>query len=477
MANSNGWGDGASNNLIGWGQGANNNIGWGDSHLKSWAGATDIAGFDSAAISYFNATGISGATQQDAIDNLIRGLKDDGIWSKMKAVYPFVTDNRNIFSYTEDFGNAFWFKDAVTITNNSITAPNGTLTADSIVENTANSQHYIGVTSGLTLTAAPYTISAYLKKANRDWASLGLYNGTDSKNAWFNLNTGTIGTINAGVTATITDVGNGWYRCSVTRTMAAVSNNFVGISPQISDGSSSHLGNGLVGVYCWGAQLELGSTATTYQPIATTQQAFIANQFKYNLVNPLDTDAAFRLVFNGGWTHSVNGATPNGTNGYADTKLVPSISFSSNNSSFGVYSRTDNVNGENFLGTSTAIANRVFMYVKFTVLGASQFNHNSQTFASPLLLNSSGYFASSRIAAGTHKVFVNGALNTTSVSNEQGLSTVPIFLASSNASGSASGFSNRQLAFAHFADGLTDTESANLYTRVQAFQTALNRQV
>jgi hypothetical protein len=188
MANSNGWGDGASNNLIGWGQGADNAIGWGDSHLKSWAGATDIAGFDTSAISYFNATGISGATQQDAIDNLIRGLKDDGIWSKMKAVYPFVTDNRNLFGYTEDFSNAFWFKDGVTITSNSITAPNGTLTADSLIENTANSQHYVGVTSGLTLTAAPYTISAYLKKANRDFASIVFYKYNDSKKKLLNFN-------------------------------------------------------------------------------------------------------------------------------------------------------------------------------------------------------------------------------------------------------------------------------------------------
>ena len=44
MANTNGWGDGASNNNIGWGQGANNVIGWGDSHSNSWAGATDIVG-------------------------------------------------------------------------------------------------------------------------------------------------------------------------------------------------------------------------------------------------------------------------------------------------------------------------------------------------------------------------------------------------------------------------------------------------
>lgn len=45
MANSNGWGDGASNNSIGWGQGAvNNSISWGYSHEVSWAGLTDIVG-------------------------------------------------------------------------------------------------------------------------------------------------------------------------------------------------------------------------------------------------------------------------------------------------------------------------------------------------------------------------------------------------------------------------------------------------
>lgn len=295
MANSNGWGDGASNNLIGWGQGADNAIGWGDSHLKSWSGLTDIAGFDNASIAFFNATGITDATQQDAIDNLVRGLKDDGIWSKMKAVYPFV-----------------------------------------------------------------------------------------------------------------------------------------------------------------------GGTATTH---------------KYNLVNPVDSDAAFRLVFNGGWTHSSLGALPNGTNGYADTKFVPSTSFSSNNSSFGVYSRTDNVNGENLLGTSTTTANRILMYVKFTSGGASQINHNSQSPAQPTILNSSGLFVSNRISAGTQKVFYNGNSIASISSSEQSLSTVPIFISSGNNNGTASGFSNRQLAFAHFADGLTDTEAANLYTRVQAFQTALNRQV
>ena len=53
MANSNGWGDGAANNTIGWGQGANNEIGWGKSHLLSYAGLTDIVGLISGDIAPF----------------------------------------------------------------------------------------------------------------------------------------------------------------------------------------------------------------------------------------------------------------------------------------------------------------------------------------------------------------------------------------------------------------------------------------
>ena len=70
----------------------------------------------------------------------------------------------------------------------------------------------------------------------------------------------------------------------------------------------------------------VGGTATTH---------------KYNLKNPLDTDAAFRLVFSGGWTHSANGATPNGTNAFADTFFNPSTDFVIGSTHLSYYSRTN----------------------------------------------------------------------------------------------------------------------------------------
>jgi len=133
MANSNGWGDGAANNAIGWGQGANNNIGWGKSHSTSNAGLTDIVGLttDSDAQAFITAAAITNATQQSAIDTLVKGLKTDGIWTKMKAIYPFVGGTASTHKYNlkdpRDLDAAFRLQFNGGITHSSTgVLPNGT---------------------------------------------------------------------------------------------------------------------------------------------------------------------------------------------------------------------------------------------------------------------------------------------------------------------------------------------------------------
>ena len=66
-----------------------------------------------------------------------------------------------------------------------------------------------------------------------------------------------------------------------------------------------------------------------------------ANSHKFNLKDPRNLDGAYRLVFNGGWTHTSNGAKPNGTTGYAETYLNNNI-LGLNDISFGVYFGEDN---------------------------------------------------------------------------------------------------------------------------------------
>jgi hypothetical protein len=426
---------------------------------------------------YLAATGITGETQVSAIYKLMSDLKAFGLWSKMKAVYPFVTDNRNLLDYTEDFSNAAWAKSNSNVTTNTATAPNGTLTADTLSDGTLNNLHYVSTSKIAFGQNGSNTSTIYAKANTLNYLWMYFYNGSEPAGvaAWFNLSNGTVGTVQSGLTASIENVGNGWYRCSITRNFnftAAGSNCGYGVSN--SDNVNSYLGTNK-SIYIWGAQLELGSTATTYQPIATTQQAYIASQFKYNLVNPVDSDAAFRLVFNGGWTHSSTGATPNGVNGYADTNFNPLTNLNVNSNHQSVYLRTENTyqnvvdigqTDNNWLSAVYwGVAGRTYIYnptnailiTSTTTTGSNNLSINTRR-------NSTDFaFFNNNTKHGT-----NTSLNVSSFTSGN------VTLASA---GGTLYFSPRQNSFTSIGDGLTDTEAANLYTIVQNFQTSLNRQV
>jgi hypothetical protein len=291
MANSNGWGDGAANNAIGWGQGANNNIGWGDSHAKSYAGLTDIVGLDSSASAFISAAGITDATQISAINNLVVGMKADGIWIKMKAIYPFV-----------------------------------------------------------------------------------------------------------------------------------------------------------------------GGTASTH---------------KWNLKDPRDLDAAFRLVFNGGWTHSSTGATPNGTNGYADTNVINNTNLTDRASHWSMYFRT--LVNDGFNGYYQSAAGAVFGVQpkdSTTKIAVGLNNLTVTTVTSTL-----GYYVGSINSTTLGKLYVNNsnAYNTITPLNIN--ANLKFYIGALNSSGTAILYSSNQCSFSTLGDKLTDTEAANLYSRVNTFQVALSRNV
>jgi hypothetical protein len=229
-------------------------------------------------------------------------------------------------------------------------------------------------------------------------------------------------------------------------------------------------------IYVYAPQLELGSTATTYQPIATTQQAYIASQFKYNLKDPRDLDAAFRLVFNGGWTHSSTGATPNGTNGYADTKLVPSSVLALNSSHISGYTRTNTsvlaplLSSEN----ATSYANGIFIWPKYTGNLFSVRINDDNSDSATAVTNTQGLHLATRTASNVKKYRHNTTqiLSNTTASSALNVASIYIGASRNNAN-----YSTHQTAFSSIGDGLTDTEAANLYSRVQQFQTTLNRQV
>jgi hypothetical protein len=189
---------------------------------------------------------------------------------------------------------------------------------------------------------------------------------------------------------------------------------------------------------------------------------------KYNLKDPRDLDAAFRLVFNGGWTFASTGATPNGTNGYADTKLNSFTNLTQTSISFGIYYRTV-VGGTPIEGTYTGDALSIsprgtdtyFSVGAYAVIGISD--------------TSLGFKAVSRNGSS-----VKSYINSTQIGSGTSANDCPnltIYLGALNFNGSSGFYSSNQEAFAFIGDGLTDTEASNFYTAVQAFQTTLGRQV
>jgi hypothetical protein len=428
---------------------------------------------------YLSAINSSDPTVNGAVDTFISGLKTDGIYSKMKAVYPFVTDNVNLLSYTEDFGNGYWQKQNTSAITNATIAPNGTLTANKLNENGANGYHSFSFPTGVITTTNPYTCSFYAKAAERTWCSVYLYDGT-AYEAFFDLVNGVVGSVASGMTATITNVDNGWYRCTVTRSVTITASTNGGIISAIGNNQSNYTGTSGSGIYVWGAQLQESSTATTYQPQLGSAQSYFANQFKYNMINPQDDDSAFRLVFNGGWTHSPQGATPNGVNGYADTKLNPSLAMTLNSTSMSVYSRTNNALDIVDFGVSDAAVNRMLMAIKWSNNDSYYDMYNNTTNRITYTMgssSSSGLFIANRSNNVVFNIWKNNTKLTTNTNTQ--LVNLPnkILFIGANNSTVIENYSTRQYAFAHVADGLNDTEAANLYSRVQNLQTLLNRAV
>lgn len=518
---------------------------------------------DPDAQAFITAAAITNPTQQQAINKLVVDLKGYGIWSKMKAIYPFVGGTASTHKFNlkdpRDLDAAFRLVFTGGWTH-SITGaqPNGTNGyADTKLNLNANlglnSTHLSyysridastnSVEMGVSGTTQTYLLYRYgsnaYKGLNRPQAIAGnLYTPTTGL-LIANRNSSTqekyfhkgvlIDTINANSTS----------MNNVKIFIGCYSNNdnpqeystkqcaFASIGDGLTDTDASNLYTA-VQTY----QTTLGRSIGTQTVSDPDAQAFVtaaniqdqvqadavnnltiglkadglwskmkaiypfvggdAASHKFNLKNPLDTDAAFRLVFSGGWTHSATGALPNGTNAFADTFFIPSTNLSLTNAHFSLYSRTQTASlvGQNYAGSgiyqNTNSGFNISLRRRFDNKTIAQIYTDIRIIDGGVSTDARGYYISTRISNNSFKLFKNSNLLNSNINTETSgiLPTLKVFL--SGMSGTTSGggitplnetYDNKELAFASIGDGLTDTEAANLYSRVQTYQTALNRQV
>lgn len=192
-----------------------------------------------------------------------------------------------------------------------------------------------------------------------------------------------------------------------------------------------------------------------------------AGSHKWNLKDPRDLDAAYRITWVGTVTHNANGITGDGATGYGNTHYTPSTAGdTSSSASAGLYTRTAANTVYDYSASGQDGVLPSFGGVFYVALG-----HGFQFVAAP---GTGGVFAVNRTATNTE-----GWYNGTKVIDNAVASTPSAFerLLLATNGGAPSGFSAANLAFAYSGASLTNQQNIDLHADILALQVALGRDV
>ena len=207
-----------------------------------------------------------------------------------------------------------------------------------------------------------------------------------------------------------------------------------------------------------------------------------ASQHKYNLIDPRDLDAAYRVTFNGTLTHSSTGVKGDGSTGYYETHIDMNSDLSQNDNFGFVYTRIaaqeNKISGYGSLGQANDCwwqigsvrntSNRYNARIYSTNAGVSFVTSTS----------GAGLFGVSRTSSTAVSMNINKShtsFTRSSVSPNTG--QTPYGLAFQTSTGTSAHSANEHAAGGFTSEGLTTSEIDDLYDAVQAYQTTLGREV
>ena len=204
----------------------------------------------------------------------------------------------------------------------------------------------------------------------------------------------------------------------------------------------------------------------------------ISASCKFNALNPVDSNAAYRINFIGGWSFDFSGATPNGTTAYGNTYVNPLSATTDNNIHLSYYSLTNSSVG----APTTMGSDAIGQYTRMTIMSSTNVAFNILSSSTKgiqryTMTDSLGYYLGS--ANGTDRNFYkNGSLLTPFSQSSLGTTArpnQPIYIAANNAGGGPLEYDDKQCSFSTIGQGLTTGEVSTLSTIINTFQTTLGR--
>jgi hypothetical protein len=204
---------------------------------------------------------------------------------------------------------------------------------------------------------------------------------------------------------------------------------------------------------------------------------------KFNGLNPLDTDGAYRLTFTGGWTHSSSGATPNGTNAYANTYFGPSTlsSLTISAGTMGLYSGTDAAGGAVAGGGGSGTGNNYWAFYPRSaggIMSAFAWESNTGAATSVTIPNTLGGLHFTRSGTTTTCQYYRRGIFVQSVNvTANAKDSRSIYLGALNQNGTDSQYSTNRHQFTYAHTGLTAAQITTLDNIIQTYQESLGRNV